>query len=306
MTEQLKICSFNCNGLHDYKKRKDVFDFIRERKANIFFLQETHWKYEWENFIRSCWGFDCYISGKESNKNGVAILLNNNFEYKIHNVLRDPNGCYLAIDIEFDGKKVSLVNLYGSSRGDEPEIFENVGNILEQMDNENIILGGDWNIVLDYKLDTRNRNSSAGRPRSRQKIIEMITLFELVDIWRHLYPEKKGYTWRRYNSFQQSRLDYFLISESLLGDVKGLKVLSGYRSDHSMVFLALDSNTKKRARQFWKFNNALLKDIEYMQLIKQVIKDVKRQYVALVYDMDKTDTIPDEDIQFRINDQLFF
>ena len=134
----------------------------------------------------------------------------------------------------------------------------------------------------------------------------MIALFDLVDIWRQIYPDKKGYTWRRFNSFQQSRLDYFLISDSLLTDVKGVKVLSGYRSDHSMIFLELESNRKKKDRQFWKFNNALLKDKEYMQIIKKVIKDVKNQYAALVYDFDNLDTIPEEYIQFRINDQLFF
>ena len=306
MAELFRICTFNCNGLNDYKKRKDVFDFLREQKASIYFLQETHWKLQCENFIRSCWGYDCYVSGKESNKNGVAVLFSNNFEYKVHNVKRDPEGCYIVIDIEFNSKRVSMINIYGNSRRDDPDFFLNICKILEEIGNENIILGGDWNVVLDPKLDARNSSSLSRRPRSREKIIEMMALFDLVDIWRQIYPDKRGYTWRRFNSFQQSRLDYFLISDSLLTDVKGVKVLSGYRSDHSMVFLELESNRKKKDRQFWKFNNALLKDKEYMQIIKKVIKDVKNQYAALVYDFDNLDTIPEEYIQFRINDQLFF
>ena len=33
------------------KKRKDVCDFLRKQSANIFLLQETHWKTGAENVI---------------------------------------------------------------------------------------------------------------------------------------------------------------------------------------------------------------------------------------------------------------
>ena len=50
----------------------------------IFFVcvQETHLTVDSERFVRSGWGFDCYFSGVETNKNGVAILFKNTFEYK--------------------------------------------------------------------------------------------------------------------------------------------------------------------------------------------------------------------------------
>lgn len=40
--EGLRILSFNVNGLNDYHKRKDIFDYLRKQNAHIFFLQETH------------------------------------------------------------------------------------------------------------------------------------------------------------------------------------------------------------------------------------------------------------------------
>ena len=42
--EELKLFTFNVNGLGEFKKRKDVFDFLRKQSGNIYFLQETHWK----------------------------------------------------------------------------------------------------------------------------------------------------------------------------------------------------------------------------------------------------------------------
>ena len=53
--EELKIVTFNTNGLGEFKKRKDVFDFLCKQSANIFLLRETHWKTGAENVIRSQW-----------------------------------------------------------------------------------------------------------------------------------------------------------------------------------------------------------------------------------------------------------
>ena len=122
--EGFKICTFNCNGIADSKKRKDVFDFLRKLECNIYCLQETHLRESNTKFIRASWGFDIILSGRESNKNGVAILLNNNFEYKIHNVIKDPKGCFIVLDIEMLQKRYTIVNIYGSSYGDNPDFIE--------------------------------------------------------------------------------------------------------------------------------------------------------------------------------------
>ena len=74
--------------------------FSRKQKSSIIFLQETHLKFEAERFIRSGWGFECFLSGAETNKNSVAVLFNNTFEYKVLNVVRDPNGCFILMDVE--------------------------------------------------------------------------------------------------------------------------------------------------------------------------------------------------------------
>ena len=101
MSNDIKILSFNVNGLGDTRKRTDVLDHLKSKNANIIMLQETHWKTEFENKIRREWGFDCLVNGNSTNRNGVAILLCNNFEFKIHNIIRGNNGSYLILDISF-------------------------------------------------------------------------------------------------------------------------------------------------------------------------------------------------------------
>ena len=88
--ETFIMLTLNCKGINDHRKRKDVFDYLRQQKADIIFLQETHLKFEDEHFIRSGWGFVCFLTGVETNKNGVATLFNNTFECKVFTTVRDP------------------------------------------------------------------------------------------------------------------------------------------------------------------------------------------------------------------------
>ena len=188
MDNSFKIASWNVNGLSESKKRKDVFDYLRQQNLNIIFLQETHWPENMENFIRSSWGYNLFVAGTETNKAGVAIIISPNIEYKVHNVLRDKSGYYIIMDVEILGTRVTLANVYGPSNRDSPHFFVDVFNHIQQMDNDEVIVGGDWNCPLDTKLDTYKYTSSSNRLHTRNKIKEIMNENDLVDVWRELHP----------------------------------------------------------------------------------------------------------------------
>ena len=127
-----------------------------------------------------------------------------------------------------------------------------------------------------------------------------------MDAYREFHPDVNRYTWRKHNPIKQSRLDFFLISETLLVNTSNADILPSYRSDHSPVSLHFKFDEFKHGKGLWKFNNSLLEDLEYIQLIKKTIQDIKDQYALFVYDRENLNTISDNDIQFTINDQLFF
>ena len=203
-------------------------------------------------------------------------------------------------------KRLSLINVYGPSDRDDILFFEQFFDTVSNVGNDNMILGGDWNVPLDLNLDTRNYRGTGSRTRSREKIINSSVELELVDIFRLVHPDKQRFTWRRFNSNVQSRLDYFLVSESLLQDLNSADIVPGYRSDHSIVILGLRKDEEPKKRQYWKFNNSLLYDKNYVNIVKETISNVKKQYMLPVYNTDNLDQISDEDIVFIINDQLFF
>ena len=55
-------------------------------------------------------------------------------------------------------------------------------------------------------------------------------------------------------------------------------ILSGYRTDHSVVLLKLKLQENERGHGYWKFNNSLLKDTGYIKIVKDTNFDVKNTY----------------------------
>ena len=179
-------------------------------------------------------------------------------------------------------------------------------NLVSQVGNDTVIMGGDWNCLLNPTLDARNYSNNNLRPRTRATLLSRMSDLNLVDVFRKLYPEKKAYSWRKFNSTKQGRLDYFLISQDLVSDIKRSSISPGYRTDHSLVTISLRKKEFKRDRPFWKFNNSLLKDKAYVKVIKELIEHIKHQYSVIIYESEQIKTIPARDVQFIISDQLFF
>ena len=125
----------------------------------------------------------------------------------------------------------------------------------------------------------------------------MINL-DLLDIWRELYPEMRRYTWHQNTPLQQSRLDFFLISDLL----STFDIKAGYRTDHSMITLTL---TLGKDKLLWKFSNYFLKDKLFAEEINDVIKAVVEEYAALPYIREQLSKILKCDIQFVISNQMF-
>ena len=301
----LNICSYNCNGLSEHKKRKDVFDLLRSKNYSIYLLQETHWPYEQENFIRSCWGFDVFCAGNSTNSNGVAILFSNNFEFKLFNCIRDPRGRYLLLDIELCKKRIHILNIYGPSAGDNINFFIELDQLMSNNLSDKYIIGGDWNCALNMEEDAKSYTNNNNRPNTREKIKDLMVKYELIDIWRVLYPGKRQYTWRKFNDNKRARLDYFLISEELQTEVNNCSIEMKYRSDHSIISIALKQEGFEHGRAYWKFNNSLLKNKDYIKKVKDTILKTKTDHCVHVYNLENINEINDEDLTLTIGYQLF-
>ena len=143
-----------------------------------------------ESYIKNEWGYKIFMSGLTSNKRGVMILLNNNFQHDIGRVVTDPNGNFIILEISLKGKKITLVNIYGPNE-DCPQFYLNIKQKVEEFDNEMAIICGDWNMIIDPDLDCENYKH-INNPRARSVVREWLDLFDFIDAYRLNYDEKKN------------------------------------------------------------------------------------------------------------------
>jgi len=150
----------------------------------------------------------------------------------------------------------TLVNAYFPSgqRGHERVAFklDFYAALLEICDSlhaagEKLVIGGDFNTAhneIDLRYPKQNRKTSGFLPEERAWVDRYLE-HGFVDAYRKLYPERVQYTWWTYrmNARQNGvgwRLDYFLVSESLLPRVQDVVVHDDILgSDHCPVTLVL-------------------------------------------------------------------
>jgi hypothetical protein len=134
------------------------------------------------------------------------------------------------------------------------------------------VIGGDFNMYMDHKIDKYNTASQV-----HDSINDLKTNIEnlnYIDIWRLRNPDCRRYTWRRHFPLQQSRLDYFFIPLEMSYCVENTNILPSIKTDHSLISLTFKITETKRGPGLWKFNSSLLHDIQYVAEIKTLIKDL--------------------------------
>ena len=307
MADNLKLCSLNCQGLGDFRKRRDVFNYLRNLKYSIICLQDTHFSKNIEKSVQNEWGFKTIFNSFNSRSRGVAILFNSNFEFKLNNVYVDHSGNIVMADIEISNRRITLVNIYGPNK-DTPDFYTNLKKKIIDFANNDVIIVGDWNLLINPEIDCLNYKN-VNNPNARFEVLRLMNDLNLFDVWREENEDEKVFTWRRRNKMgdiQMGRLDFFLVSQSLVNFSCQEKIRSGYRSDHSIIEMTLSFNQDfSNKKNFWKFNNSLLYNFDFINEAKNSILSTKKQYAVLVYNTDNIQNIENDIFETNINPQLF-
>ena len=152
----LKIVSMNCRGLGNQQKRKDIFNFLRNKGASIFCLQDSHFTANDHNYTRTQPDYYIFHSPGSSDSRGVAVLFNNDFEYKLINEKTDALENYISLELEIDNAfTILLINIYGANLG-SPQFYSNINDIICASTSDFYILCGNFNLVQEFELDCLN------------------------------------------------------------------------------------------------------------------------------------------------------
>jgi len=101
-------------------------------------------------------------------------------------------------------------------------------------------------------------------------LLIMMEMFDLIDIQRKRHPNLKKFSYCSKSLGVKSRIDYFLIASGLKAHVKKSDILPSIAPDHSTILLVLSCpEPTPRGPGFWKFNNALLQNTEYKEMVRE-------------------------------------
>jgi len=255
------ISSWNVNSVR--ARIENITDYLKKFSPDVLMIQEIKTEeqnFPYDNF--SSLDYESHVFGQKS-YNGVAIISKPKLENIRIDLIKDKlkQSRIISAEIKYKKKNIQLINIYipnGNPVDTEKYFYKkkwldalikNLKTLSKK--NENIILGGDFNIIPSAE-DVYNVKSfeddALYRLEIRKKLREMINL-GFHDVFRHINNDKEGYTfwnymrgaWEKNNGM---RIDHFLVSNSLLSNVKNIKINKDPRgkekpSDHTPIEIEL-------------------------------------------------------------------
>ncbi|KAJ8039624.1 hypothetical protein HOLleu_13675 [Holothuria leucospilota] len=120
---------------------------------------------------------------------GVCILFNPLLDVNIIRWYASLDGRFIVVEVTISGRNFVIVSLYGPNVDDE-DFFHKLLLKLNDYPIDSLIIGGDFNFVFNLQLDKQGGLLRTNF-NARSKCLELISTFDLIDIWRERNPHKK-------------------------------------------------------------------------------------------------------------------
>ena len=161
----LKLISMNVCGLNEKIKRTKVFRFLRSKEIDVACIQETHLTKSKHRIIKNEWNGKVVYNDGESNSRGVAVFFAKHLDVQNVSVDRDLNGRFVSVAIKLNEQSLRIVNVYAPN-GDCPAFFTDVFQKIQNYTEDHIILMGDFNQILNVKLDRKGGSKTENTTKS--------------------------------------------------------------------------------------------------------------------------------------------
>ncbi len=252
----MKIISFNVNGIRAVAGKTFIPDMQRVN-ADVICLQET--KATPEQVQDACVGLTGYHvfanSAERKGYSGTAIFSKSqpvNVTYGIGIPEHDTEGrvvcaeydSYFVISVYVPNSGSELLRLGYRQTWDADFL-----SYLKKLESKKpVIVCGDFNVAhqpIDLARPKENYNKAAGYMQEEIDGMNLFVQNGLIDTFRALNPAQVKYSWWSYRAGAREknvgwRIDYFLVSQSFLPQVKESFILNDvFGSDHCPVGIQL-------------------------------------------------------------------
>ena len=271
---KLNIVSLNVRGLRSTKKRRALFHLFKHNNYDIICLQETYLLKSDKELIEKEWGAHFHIAEGTKRSKGLLTLFSKKLK-DMNTSLIIENERFLISKINIDDLIFTFLNVYAPCINNEKySFFDKLSRYVHEFqlsETSNFIILGDFNTVLDNKLDIISGENH--KDNIVNKFNNVVNDILAIDIWRYLHGKKREFSWYKNKPFIARRLDFILVSEDLLPFCKDSNIKELGFTDHKAVSAIIDFSTFKRGPSFFKFNVSLLNDIV---LVNEISKEINR------------------------------
>ena len=181
----------NVRGLRDSSKRTRLLGELKNLRVDVAAVQETHF---------TC-GADCRVLENDFNdfsaygsrtSAGVSFLVGRSLDVDVDVVFAGDGDRLVVADVAVKSFKFRLVAVYASNIAAERiSFFRRLAPFL--VDTKRIVLMGDWNAILDPKIDKVGRGASR-LGRCESSLVGLMTRHDLVDRFRLDHPGREMWT----------------------------------------------------------------------------------------------------------------
>ena len=268
MASCINFLSLNVRGLHDRNKRNKTLHFLKKSNASIILLQETFCTNELQPIIDAEWtDYVIYHNCTNSpHSRGVSVLFKKTLNVEVLDTYKSPDARLLLMNIKINDSIFTVANMYAPNTiNGRVDFFTQHTKRIKQFAsfNSNIFVSGDMNIFLTQN-DKSSRVIDADLSRKR-----LLTMMDYLDVNDEL--KNFGYTCISKGNNSKSRIDYILYSKNPVFQTVKKEKLHFPFSDHKALILKINIEKKKRGPGYWKFNETLLDDSDYIKLIKSLL-----------------------------------
>ncbi|KAK3553760.1 hypothetical protein QTP70_009182 [Hemibagrus guttatus] len=278
-------------------KGRELADVMERRKVDILCVQETRWKGSKARSIGA--GFKLFYYGVDSKRNGVGVVLKEEFVRNVLEVKRVSDRV-MSLKLEFEGAMLNVVSGYAPQVGCELEEKERFWSELDEVmesipTGERVVIGADFNGHVGEgntgdeevmgKFGVKERNLEG------QMVVDFAKRMDMGVV--NTYFQKREEHRVTYKSGgRRTQVDYILCRRGNLKEISDCKVVVGesVARQHRMVLCRMTLMVCKTKRskiekktKWWK-----LKKEECCEEFRQKLRQALGGQVVLPDDWETT------------------
>ena len=252
----MNLVSWNVNGIRAIAK-KDFFDSIKDFSWDVLCLQETKAQnHEVAGVLEPLEGVNGYYNAADKKGYSSTAILSKSepeavsFDMGIEEhdkegrIICADYGSFYLVNVYVPNSGQGLVRLDYRKQWDA----DFLSYLKDKEKVKPVVVCGDFNVAhrsIDLKNDKANYNKTAGYTQVEIDGMDNFVNAGFIDSFRLFHPEEIAYSYWSYRMNARAknvgwRIDYFLVSESLVPNVKSASILPQYfGSDHCPVTLEL-------------------------------------------------------------------